>query len=139
MKNTAIWWSYHIPLNYVSTLSLCFCYCQKNLMKTWIKLAGGNGSFLEQLLFIMWSLDQHYIFLCKNAKQFFVAHFCNFELFYCLLPFCQEIKWKFDFISNINTWKRILLHLKKFCHLGTMLYCLWNIKFIKTTISLDAW
>ena len=113
MKNTAIWWSYHIPLNYVWTLSSCFCYCQKNLMKTWIKVASDNGGLSEQLLFIMWSFDQHYIFLYKNTRKFFFAgHFCNFQLFYCLLPFWQEITGKFDFISNMHTWKNIIVHLK---------------------------
>ena len=82
MKNTAIWWSYHIPLNYVWTLSLCFCYCQKNLMKTWIKVASGNGGLSEQLLFIMWSFDQQYIFLCKNTRQnFFCWAFLQFSAF----------------------------------------------------------
>ena len=59
----AIWWSYHVPLNYVWTLLF--------------------GGLTEKLLLIMWSSGQNYIFLCKNARQyFFAANFCNFELFY---------------------------------------------------------
>ena len=45
-------------------------------------------------------------------------------------PYWQEITWKFGFISNMLTWKNILVHLKKFCHLGTGSDCLWNIVFV---------
>ena len=44
-----------------------------------------------------------------------------------MLPLWQEIEWKFDFTSNMHTWKNILVHFKKICHLSTGLCCLWNI------------
>ena len=82
IKHTAIWWSYHIPLNYIWILSFCFCYWQNNLMKSCIKIANGNGDLSEWPLFIMWSFGQHYIFLWKNARQLFLL-----EIFAILIIF----------------------------------------------------
>ena len=71
----------------------------------------------------------------KCQANFVVAYFCNFQLFYFLLPFWQKITWKFVFISNMHNWKNILVHLKKFSHLGNRSYCFWNTVFVENYIS----
>ena len=73
----------------------------------------------------------------KMHGNFFCSIFLQFWAFYwCLLPFWEEITWKVDFISDIHASKNILVHLKKFCHFGTRLYCLWNTVFVEKNSTL---
>ena len=94
---------------------------------------------------ICWALCCHrtlHISMHKCRTTFFVVHFCNSELFYCVLPFWKKIPRKIDFILNRHTWKNILVCLKKFCHFGTRSYCLWNCicrKKIWTFIDYISW
>ena len=90
----------------------------------------------SKLLVVMKVFQNNYFLSCgllinvtylyaKMQDSFFCCTFLQFWAFFLmLLPFRQEITWKFYFISNVHTWRHMLMHLKKFCHFGTELYCL---------------
>ena len=52
-------------------------------------------------LFLSWDILVNITYLyAKMQSNIFVAYFCNFELFSCLLPFFQVInQWKFDWLK----------------------------------------
>ena len=104
---------------------LIFLVLPKFLRETSIKVASDNGGLSEWYLFIMWSLGQHDIFLCKNA----IAYFCNFELF-TNVCYQETMLPCYHFISNMHTWKNILVHLKIFYHLDTRSYCFQSTVFV---------
>ena len=138
LKICSLWKNYHL-----STLSYVSVIARKISWKLQSKLLVVMEVFKNKCFLLCHLLINITYFYAKMQDNFFVAHFGNFELFNCLLPLWQVVIWKHAFISNMHTYKNILVHLKKICHLGTTLYCLWNIlqkKFeLWSTISLDVW
>ena len=83
-----VWLSYHIPLNYVWTLSLCFCYCQKNLESKVLVVMEvfQSNCFLSCDLLINITY-----FYAKIQDNFFLYIFLQFRAF--LLMFVTILAW----------------------------------------------
>ena len=80
---------------------------------------------------------QHYIFICKNAKQYFCSIFLQFWAFFlmfvAIFPSDQSMEiWLIEnwCIFQICIYERTLVRLKKI-YLCAGLYCLWNIVFLE--------
>ena len=111
-----IWWSYQIPINCVWTLSLCSCYRQKNLMKTWIKVASGNGGLQNNYFLSCDLLINVTYFYAKIKSNFFWGTFLQFWTF--LLMFVtilardyMEIRFYFKYAylkEHINIFEKKL-------------------------------
>ena len=80
---------------------------------------------------------QHYIFICKNAKQYFCSIFLQFWAFFlmfvAIFPSDQSMEiWLIEnwCIFQICIYEIALVRLKKI-YLCAGLYCLWNIVFLE--------
>ena len=132
----------------ICSLKICshenlFVLLPENLVKTWIKVASGNGGLQNNYFLSCDLLINVTYFYAKMQNNFFCCTFLQFWAF--LLMFVTILArdhMEFWFYFKYAYLEEHINILKKFCHLGTGLYYLWNIVFVEklwTLIDYIPW